>query len=64
MTTPSQDHTKPQRLKAVARFVATRLVALLVLGLIVFVALADVGSLFRRIPWSDALPPHSSASMQ
>lgn len=57
MTTPAQQHTKPHRLKAIARFIATRLVALLVLGLIAFVALTDVGSLFRRVPWSDTPSP-------
>jgi len=56
MTTPAQEGPNPHRLKAVARFLATRLIALLVLGLIVFVALTDVGSLLRQVPWSDASP--------
>lgn len=57
MTTPAHQDSNPHRLRAIARFIATRLVALLVLGLITFVALADVGSLFRRAQWSDAPSP-------
>ncbi len=56
MTTPGREGSRFRRLKAIAKFVGIRLVALIVLGLIAFLALADVGSLFRRSPWSDVPP--------
>lgn len=40
-------------LKQIAAFVGTRLLALAVLGGIAIVALTDVGSLLRRVEWSD-----------
>ncbi len=56
MSTRDTQNARFHRLKTIARFVGTRLVALAVLGLIVFFALADVGSLFRRSPWSGTSP--------
>lgn len=60
MTTSEQEDATAQAINAVARFVGTRLLAMAVLGLIVFLALADVGTLFRRSQWSDAPPPIES----
>ncbi len=56
MSTRGSENARFHRLRTIARFAGTRLVALAVLGLIVFFALADVGSLFRRSRWSRTSP--------
>lgn len=50
MITPGTNHAEARRLGKIGRFVATRLVASIAVGVIVSVALGDVGTLFRSIP--------------
>ena len=62
MTPPGRAGTGLPRLKAVGWFIGTRLVAIVVVGLIAFATLADVGSLFRRSRWRDGPLPDSESS--
>ncbi len=56
MTSTEHDETKHGRARKIAGFLATRLLALAVFGLIVFLAFGDVGSLFRRAVRSPVTP--------
>lgn len=61
MITPGRRRAESRRLRRVGRFVATRLAAVFALGLIVYVALGDVGSLFRDVARSSMAPTPSES---
>ena len=62
MTTRGSENAGFHRLKALALFVGTRLLALAVFGLIVFLALADVGSFFRRSAGRNTTPSEAESA--